>query len=149
MFTSKSSAEEFLEMKALKGQLASKQSFISQSLQMDDSEVDHAKKLRDVPTIIRIDTYYEKIERYKIMTKEQIEAEESIYKPEPKKQEEIIKCSSCHEAPVEVKLNDCCDHIFCGDCFFILSSNGDTCPICTKQFKTATHLYTNKSITME
>ena len=49
MFTSKSSADEFLEMRHIKGQLgAARESFISQSLNQDE-EIDNAKKLRQAP----------------------------------------------------------------------------------------------------
>jgi hypothetical protein len=83
------------------------------------------------------------------MTKKEIETEEDSFKPEVKEVKVSKKCSNCSEAPVEVKLNECCDHEYCADCFFILSSNGDTCSICNQKFKSATHLFTNKTITME
>lgn len=93
-----------------------------------------------------IDTYYERIERQKKMTKEEIEKEEGEFISEFMKTPKS-KCQMCNDNVGFIKLNGCSE-LLCNECFSMVQSSS-VCPICEKVFHEVTNIFTNQIMKIE
>lgn len=105
------------------------------------------KKEEKLENLISIDTFYERIERQKKMTKEEIEKEEEEYHQEITPKTPKVKCKLCNDLVGFVLLNGCSE-LLCNECFSMVQSSG-TCPICDKEFNEVTNVFTNQTMKIE